>query len=110
MTAVSTLPYGRAETRVGGTLLSESLDPSRTSWFMFFNQSQRAQRVSRTETEETNSRQWGGHYCCFQVISTFTGISFLIGIVSSVGGSILKSVSFDGMVPVIFFSFPCDAT
>jgi hypothetical protein len=42
-----------------------------------------------------------------QVISTFTGMSFLIGMVSKVGGSILKSVSLQGMVPVIFLSFPC---
>src|ERR1700685_84785 len=41
-------------------------------------------------------------YCCGrQVISTRTGISFLTGMVNSVGGSILKSVSVAGIVPVI---------
>jgi hypothetical protein len=40
-------------------------------------------------------------YCGRQVISTRTGISFLTGIVSSDGGSILKSVSVAGIVPVM---------
>jgi hypothetical protein len=43
-----------------------------------------------------------------QVISTFTGISSFVGIASSDGGSILKSVSLAGIVPVIFASLPCD--
>src|SRR5215831_3682464 len=47
-----------------------------------------------------------GHGDSRQVISSFTGMSFLIGIVSNVGGSILKSVSLQGMFPVIFLSFP----
>lgn len=42
------------------------------------------------------------------VISTRTGISFLIGIVRNFGGSILKSVSVAGMVPDIRVSLPCD--
>src|SRR5215472_6785334 len=46
-------------------------------------------------------------YCCRQVISTCTGISFLTGIVSKVGGSILKSVRVAGIVPVILVSSPC---
>ena len=34
----------------------------------------------------------------------------LIGMVSSVGGSIVKSAGLQGIVPVIFFSFPCAET
>jgi len=49
-------------------------------------------------------------YCGRQVISTRTGISFLTGRVSSVGGSILKSVSVAGIVPDILISFPCVAS
>lgn len=45
-------------------------------------------------------------YCFCQVKSTFTGMSFLIGMVSSEGGSILKSVSLAGIVPVSRFSLP----
>jgi hypothetical protein len=41
-----------------------------------------------------------------QVMSTRTGISFLIGIAKSDGGSILKSDSIAGIVPVIRVSFP----
>jgi len=41
----------------------------------------------------------GQDYCGFQVRSTRTGISFFTGIVSSDGGSILKSVSVAGTVP-----------
>ena len=40
-------------------------------------------------------------YCGRQVISTRTGISFLTGIVSSDGGSILKSERVAGIVPDI---------
>src|SRR5579872_7022785 len=42
-----------------------------------------------------------------QVRSTRTGMSFLMGMVRSDGGSILKSVSLVGIVPVIWVSFPC---
>ena len=41
-----------------------------------------------------------------QVISTVTGISFLMGIDSSEGGSILKSVNVAGIDPVIRVSLP----
>ena len=41
-----------------------------------------------------------------QVMSTFTGISFFTGTVSSLGGSILKSESVAGMVPVTRRIFP----
>src|ERR1022692_3246515 len=40
-------------------------------------------------------------HCGRQVISTRTGISFLTGIVNSDGGSILKSASVAGIVPVM---------
>ncbi len=45
-------------------------------------------------------------YCGCHVISTPTGMSFLIGTVSSDGGSILKSDSVAGIVPVIRTSLP----
>jgi hypothetical protein len=41
------------------------------------------------------------------VISMRIGISFLTGRVSSVGGSILKSVSVAGMIPEICILLPC---
>src|SRR5215472_10265018 len=45
--------------------------------------------------------------CCgAHVISTFTGMSFFTGMVRSDGGSILKSVSEAGIVPVMCFSLP----
>ena len=43
-------------------------------------------------------------YCGRHVMSTRTGISFLTGIVKSEGGSILKSDSVAGIVPVIWVS------
>lgn len=43
-----------------------------------------------------------------QVMSTRTGISFLIGIVRNVGGSILKSEQVAGTVPAILTSLPVD--
>ena len=53
---------------------------------------------------------WGGapalYWFFFQVSSTVTGIWFLIGIVSREGGSILKSESVAGIVPVIRVSSP----
>jgi hypothetical protein len=45
-------------------------------------------------------------YIGFQLISTFTGISFLIGTINKEGGSILKSESFAGIVPERWTSFP----
>lgn len=45
-----------------------------------------------------------------QVVSTFTGISFLTGIVSSDGGSILKSLNVAGIVPITCISFPWAVT
>src|ERR1035438_7515267 len=42
-----------------------------------------------------------------QVISTLIGMSFFTGIASRDGGSILKSVSVAGMLPVIQLSLPC---
>ena len=45
------------------------------------------------------------HIGC-QVRSTRTGISFLTGTVRNDGGSILKSDSFAGIVPVIRVSLP----
>ncbi len=48
-----------------------------------------------------------GQFSLCQVSSTRTGISFLTAIVRSDGGSILKSDSVAGMVPVIFVWFPC---
>src|ERR1700693_4819085 len=44
-------------------------------------------------------------HCGRQVISTRTGMSFLTGMVSSDGGSILKSASVAGIVPDIRVSF-----
>jgi hypothetical protein len=41
-----------------------------------------------------------------QVMSIRTGMSFLMGSVRSEGGSILKSESFTGIVPVIRVSLP----
>ena len=51
----------------------------------------------------SNRETWGSWlgYCGRQVMSTRTGISFLTGIVSSDGGSILKSESVAGIVPVM---------
>lgn len=46
-------------------------------------------------------------YIVRQVISTRTGISSFVGIASSDGGSILKSVILAGIVPEIFASLPC---
>jgi len=43
-------------------------------------------------------------------MSTRTGMSFLTGIVRSEGGSILKSESVEGMVPVICVLPPCFST
>ena len=48
-------------------------------------------------------------HCGRHVISTRMGISFFTGIVSSEGGSILKSVSVAGIVPDMRVSFPCVA-
>lgn len=45
-------------------------------------------------------------YCVAQVISTRMGTSFFTGTVSNDGGSILKSESLVGMVPVMCFSLP----
>jgi hypothetical protein len=50
--------------------------------------------------------RWLLGHCGRQVISTRTGISFLVGIVKSVGGSILKSDSVAGIVPEIRVSLP----
>ncbi|MHB8639805.1 MAG: hypothetical protein ACYDBL_08390 [Candidatus Acidiferrales bacterium] len=41
-----------------------------------------------------------------QVMFTRTGISFLIGTINSFGGSIWKSDTVVGIVPVISVSFP----
>ena len=45
-------------------------------------------------------------YCGLHVMSTRTGISFFTGMVRSEGGSILKSESVVGIVPVMCFSLP----
>ena len=42
-------------------------------------------------------------------MSTRTGISFLIGTVRKVGGWILKSVSVEGTVPVMWWLVPSTA-
>ena len=45
-------------------------------------------------------------HCGLHVISTRIGISFFTGMVNNEGGSILKSVSVAGIVPVMCFSLP----
>jgi hypothetical protein len=46
------------------------------------------------------------HYEGCQTTSTRTGISFLMGTVKNEGGSILKSVSVEGTVPVMWCAVP----
>ena len=48
----------------------------------------------------------GRGYDGCQVMSTRTGISFLIGTVRKVGAWILKSVSVEGIVPVMRWAVP----
>ena len=60
--------------------------------------SDRAEKQCARSTSQEKARYYGVGR---QLKSTRTGISFLRGMVRSVGGSILKSVNFAGMVPVI---------
>src|ERR1035437_9064323 len=67
-----------------------------------------AQTGSRAigNTSRGHSQRAGYGIRC-QVMSTFTGISFLMGTVKNDGLSILKSEHVDGMVPVMWTSLPC---
>ena len=110
MTAISTLPYGRAGTVWGGHSCPTIFAILRALCGSYFYINHRGHREHRGTAQRKLIQVGFGDYCCFHVISTLTGMSFLIGMVSRVGGSILKSVSLEGMVPVIFFSFPCAET
>jgi hypothetical protein len=61
---------------------------------------QTARRMERTRAEMQNQE---GR----QVASTRMGMSFLMGMVRSLGGSILKSEHLAGMAPVMRVSPPC---
>ena len=67
-------------------------------------------RRARTYARQKNRRYQRAllscHFCFCHVISTRTGISFFTAIPRRDGGSILKSDSVVGMVPVIRVSFP----
>src|SRR4249919_1507267 len=68
--------------------------------------------VGRPPWRFFGSKVAAADYCCSecQVISIRMGNSFFTGKVSRVGGSILKSESVAGMVPVIRVSFRSCAT
>ena len=66
--------------------------------------------MQETGSWETHLTSKSSIYCRRQVMSTRTGISFLTGMVRSDGGSILKSESVAGMIPVIWVSPLCFST
>jgi hypothetical protein len=66
-----------------------------------------SEEVSVSAASARHHNQFVPGPCGRHVMSTCTGISFLIGTVKSLGVSILKSDTVAGMVPVIRISFPC---
>ncbi len=77
----------------------------------------RGEEEGEKEGGEGEPRDWARWQCSdaagvrssywrCQVVSTFTGISFLMGTVRKLGGGILKSVRVAGTVPVMWCMLP----
>gem|GEM_PF-5545877 len=67
----------------------------------------RARKMTFRGAEVLCGSSQRNNYCLSHVISTRTGISFLMGTVRNDGRSILKSEQSAGIVPVMRTAFPC---